>query len=93
MNLSKIDRGMLEQLAGLIDESDYDTQQWVEALFALWTWLEDRSMELSLDDQFGYVSCAVESIGAGASYQNLSSLVEEMLATYGCDRAVKKNSD
>ncbi len=72
------------------DESDFSLRQWVEALRTLGHWLDAHGLELSFEDQIGYVCCAAESARSGANLSHLPSLVDEMLETYGCERAVKK---
>lgn len=72
------------------DESDFSIKDWVEALLVLDRWLEAKDLQLSMDDQIGYVCCAAESAGAGAYLSHLSTLVHEMLKAHGCERAVKK---
>ncbi len=82
----------LDQAALLdaVDESDFTLRQWVDALMLLERWLEVRELELPVVDQLGYVCCSAEAAGAGANVTYLPSLVEDMLAAYGCERAVKR---
>lgn len=79
-----------ERLSELVDESDYDLRQWIKSLSIIGHWLDSHSLTMPLGDQVGYVCCAVEAIGAGAFYEDLPTLVREMLGKYGCERAVKK---
>ena len=70
-----------------VDESSFSLQQWVEALNRLVCWLDQRELRLKLEDQIGYVSCAAESASVGPGFSDLPELLDEMLETYGCDRA------
>ncbi len=79
-------RALLEQ----VDESAFSLRDWMEALIVLNQWLQERSLNLPINDNIGYVSCAVASAGAGAHLSHLPSLVHDLLEQYGCERAVKK---
>ena len=46
-----------------------------------------------MGEQIGYVCCAVEAAGAGASLTHLPSLVAEMLEAYGCERATEIDNE
>jgi hypothetical protein len=72
------------------DESPFSLRQWVESLRNLEAWLDVRRLEMSIEDQLGYVSCACESADAGAGLTHLPGLVDEMLAAYGCERATPR---
>ncbi len=73
-----------------VDESSYSLRDWIEALRTLGHWLDARGLVLEHHDQVGYVCCAAESAAASAQLTHLPSLVDEMLETYGCERAEKK---
>ena len=75
------------------DESAFSLRHWVEALRTLRAWLDARGLDMSPEDEIGYVCCAVEASGAGANLSSLPALVVEMLEAYGCERAVKKGGD
>ena len=77
------------QLLEAVDVSEFSLQQWVESLSIAQSWLDARGLELAMGEQIGYVCCAVEAAGAGASLTHLPSLVAEMLETYGCERATE----
>ena len=77
------------QLLEAVDESEFSLHQWVESLSIVKTWLDVRGLVLAMGDQIGYVCCAGEAAGAGASLTHLPSLVAEMLETYGCERATE----
>jgi hypothetical protein len=81
-----LQHALLEQA----DESAFSLHQWVEGLIVLSQWLEVHGLELSMEDHIGYVSCAVASVGAGATFSDLPSVVHDLLEQYGCERAVKK---
>ena len=75
------------QLLEAADESEFSLHQWVESLSIVKTWLDVRGLALAMGEQIGYVCCAGEAAGAGASLTHLPSLVAEMLEAYGCERA------
>ena len=75
------------QLLEAADESEFSLHQWVESLSIVKTWLDVRGLALAMGEQIGYVRCAGEAAGAGASLTRLPSLVAEMLEAYGCERA------
>ena len=75
------------QLLEAADLSEFSLQQWVESLSVVHSWLDARGLELAMAEQIGYVCCACEAAGAGASLTHLPSLVAEMLEAYGCERA------
>lgn len=77
------------QLLEAADESEFSLHQWVESLSIVKTWLDVRGLVLAMGDQIGYVCCAGEAAGAGASLTHLPSLVAEMLEAYGCERATE----
>ena len=77
------------QLLEAVDESEFSLHQWVESLSIVKTWLDVRGLVLAMGDQIGYVCCAGEAAGAGASLTHLPSLVAEMLEAYGCERATE----
>jgi hypothetical protein len=78
------------QLLEYVDNSDYSLRQWIESLRNLQVWLDTRGLEMSTEDELGYISCAGESAGAGSNLSHLPSLVTDMLETYGCERAVRR---
>jgi len=69
------------------DESPFSLRQWVESLRSLRAWLDARCLEMPMDEQLGYVSCACETSEASAHLSYLPALVDEMLELYGCERA------
>ena len=77
------------QLLEAADESEFSLHQWVESLSIAQAWLDARGLKLAMGEQIGYVCCAGEAAGAGASLTHLPSLVAEMLEVYGCDRATE----
>ena len=79
----------MRQLLEAADESEFSLHQWVESLSIAQAWLDARGLELAIGEQIGYVCCAGEAAGAGASLTHLPSLVAEMLETYGCERATE----
>jgi hypothetical protein len=81
-----LQRALLEE----VDESDFSLRDWMEALLVLNQWLEERSLNLPISDNVGYVSCAVASAGTGAHFSHLPNLVADLLEQYGCERAVEK---
>ena len=89
-NFNGENKAVRERLGELVDESDYELRDWIQSLSIIGHWLDSHSMQMPLDDQVGYVCCAVEAIGAGATFEDLPNIVREMLEKYGCDRAVKK---
>ena len=77
------------QLLEATDVSEFSLHQWVESLSIVKTWLDVRGLVLAMGEQIGYVCCAGEAAGAGASLTHLPSLVAEMLEAYGCERATE----
>lgn len=82
-------QGTLELLLSSVDESSFTLRQWVDALMVLSQWLEVRRLSLSVEDKLGYVCCAAEAVNGSASVATLPAAVDEMLESYGCDRASK----
>ncbi|MGZ0654230.1 hypothetical protein ACWPKO_00190 [Coraliomargarita sp. W4R53] len=76
-----------QQLLDSTDESLFSLRQWVESLRTVRAWLEARGLEMSIEDELGYVCCAGDAAGAGANLTHLPALVADMLDSYGCDRA------
>ena len=89
-HFSNIDSATIDALLEFVDEGMYSLRDWIEALREMGHWLDAQHLEMELMEQIGYVSCAAAAAGAGANLSNLSSLVDDMLQTYGCERAVKK---
>jgi hypothetical protein len=83
-----VDPALCNLFVESVDDSSFSLRNWVEALRVLGHWLDARGLSLSLSDQIGYVACATDAAGAGSNLTHLPSLVEEMLETYGCERAV-----
>jgi len=81
------DDELRDEFATTVDESAFSPAQWVDALRMMGEWLDARSLKLDLRDRIGYVSCAADSAGPTGGMDHLPSLVEEMLARYGCERA------
>lgn len=77
-------------LLDAVDESPYSLGQWIDAIIVVDKWLDERGLEAPFQAQLGYVSCACEAAGAGATLTTLHSVVSEMLADYGFDSAVKR---
>ncbi|TVP80634.1 MAG: hypothetical protein EA353_03465 [Puniceicoccaceae bacterium] len=82
-----------QQLLDLADASDFSLRQWVESLRTLRAWLDARGLEMSIEDELGYVCCAGESAGAGSNLTHLPALVSEMLEAYGCERATPRAAE
>lgn len=80
-----------DQLLTYVDDSDFSLLDWMEALKLLGHWLDAHDQSMELEDQLGYVSCAVEAAGADARMEHLPSLVSDMLHRYGCERAQGKS--
>jgi len=79
-----------DRLLELVDESDYSLRHWVESVRTVQAWLDTHGLEMSTEDQLGYICCAGESAGAGSNLSHLPSLVADVLNAYGCERALKK---
>ena len=77
------------QLLEAADESVFLLHQWVESLSIVQAWLDVRGLQLAMREKIGYVCCACEVAGSGASLTHLPSLVAEMLEAYGCERATE----
>lgn len=82
-----------DQLFQAVDASGFSLRQWVESLHALRAWLDLHGLEMSIEDRIGYVCCAGESAAVGANMTDLPALIAEMLAAYGCERALKKGGE
>ncbi len=85
-----MDASSCDAFLDTVDDSSYTLRDWVEALRCMGQWLDAHGMTMELKDQIGYVNCAGAAAGSGANLTHLPSLVDEMLETYGCERAVKK---
>ncbi|MGC6456297.1 MAG: hypothetical protein ACON46_07200 [Coraliomargaritaceae bacterium] len=81
---------LLKEFLFAVDESVFGLVDWVEAQCVLADWLEERGLVLPVGDRINYLSCVAEAGSGGLALENLSSMIEEMLATYGCERATKK---
>ncbi len=79
-----------DQLLSYVDESPFSLIDWIESLKLLGHWLDAHDQLMEVEDQLGYVSCAVEAAGADAQLAHLPTLVSDMLHAYGCERAVEK---
>ena len=77
--------GSLETLLRHCDGSSHGLPQWIEALDALYGWLERRSLVASLEASAGYIACS----SAAAPEADLASTVLKMLDDYGMDEATK----
>jgi hypothetical protein len=84
------DEQSVRALLEAVDESPYSLRQWVDAFIVLGQWLDARGLRASFQAQLGYLGCACEAAGAGASLTTLSAVVAEMLGDYGFECAVKK---
>jgi hypothetical protein len=71
----------------LTDDSAFSLRQWIESLRTMHAWLDTRGLQMPVEDQLGYICCAGESAGSGANLSLLPTLVADMLAAYGCERA------
>lgn len=86
-HLSQADDFLLDLVLNGAEESPYPLQQWLEALYLVGQWLDDRGLSLPLENQIGYVACSAEAGSAYASLTQLSVQVADMLENYGCDEA------
>jgi hypothetical protein len=82
---------VMEQLLQYADESAYSPRQWMESLYVLQQWLDRHDLKLSANDQLGYINCAAEYAQSSAHLSYLPDVIADMLATYGCEHATKKN--
>lgn len=82
---------LLRKLLTAVDHSAFGAADWVEAQFLLSEWLDERGLNLSAEDQINYVGCVAEAGAVGMGMEDLPSLMREMLAAYGCERAIKKS--
>jgi hypothetical protein len=82
---------LLRRLLAAVDESVFGPVDWIEALILLSEWLDERGLDLSLEDRIDYVGCVAEAGSAGMRMEDLPSIIRDMLATYGCERAIKKS--
>ena len=72
------------------DASEFSLRQWVESLRTLRSWLDERGLTMSVEDEIGYIHCAGEVAGHSSHLTYLPALVTDMLETYGCERAVPR---
>lgn len=79
-----------QQLLELSDESAFSLRDWVESMRTLRAWLDVRGLDLSTEDQLGYISCAGASVVGSEHLSHLPALVAEMLDLYACERAVPR---
>lgn len=92
-HLTEDNEDTAKQLIDAADESPFSLREWTESLLVLGQWLQVRRLEATLEDQIGYVGCACASVSASAGLHSLPSLVEEMLAEYGFERAGPESVD
>lgn len=78
------------ELLSAIDESPYGLPQWVDAFIVMGEWLDAHGKSSAFQEQLGYLHCACEAAGAGANFTTLSTVLSEMLETYGFDQAQPK---
>jgi hypothetical protein len=88
--LCDADQPAVDALFEFVDDGDFSLSEWFEALIVFDQWLDAQNSTIALDDQVGYLSCAAASAGAGSNLSHLPTLLEDMLQTYGCERAIKK---
>lgn len=84
------DQEVCDTFLEYVDDSAFSLRDWIDALRCLGHWLDARSLTMQLEDQIGYVSCASMAVDVSANLTHLPSLVDDMLETYGCERAVEK---
>lgn len=84
------DQTAVQALFDAVDDSPYSLSQWIDAFVLLGRWMDARGLRSPFQDQLGYVTCACEAAGAGASLTTLPATVSEMLEEYGFECAVKK---
>ena len=65
------------------DSSRHGLAQWLDALDALYAWLEAHSRTTPLGNACGYIACT----SVAAPEENLAKAVRRMLDQYGMDRA------
>lgn len=81
---------LLREFVSAVDESVFGLVDWIKAHRVLMDWLEERGLVLPLVDQINYLSCVAEAGSPGMALEDLPALIKDMLATYGCERAIKK---
>ena len=86
-----VDDVMVKKLLTFVDESAFSLIDWMHAFLELSNWLDHRALDLDWDNRINYVSCVAEAGASGMGLEDLSSIIREMLATYGCEQAVKKS--
>ena len=86
-----VDDVMVKKLLTFVDESAFSLIDWMNAFLELSNWLDHRALDLDWDNRINYVSCVAEAGASGMGLEDLSSMIREMLATYGCEQAVKKS--
>jgi len=64
------------------DNSPHALPKWIDAMDALYAWLEERGRTASMEQVIGYISCS----SAGAPDTDLKWTVLQMLDQYGMDR-------
>jgi len=87
------DPALAEKLLQEVDESSFTLRDWLESLVILYQWLDERGYTLSPMKGLGYVSCAAKSAGSSPGWNHLPSVVSGFLEDYGCELAVKKQSN
>jgi hypothetical protein len=86
-NLAGADSSWIQGFLRDVDDSEFPFGQWIDALIVLGQWMDARALKADLEDQVGYVHCA--SASGGANLVPLSAVLEDMLETYGFERAEK----
>jgi hypothetical protein len=69
-------------IAKACDRSCHSLEEWLEAIDAVFGWLENRSRTTTLENAIGYVACT----SAVSNNENLPQSVKKMLEEYGVDR-------
>lgn len=84
--LERGEAGGLDELLESVDDSDYSLADWVEALAAFDSWLEDRGEKRRpLAEMRGYIDCCTFTNAPRLSLPSLKVIVIKALTEFGFD--------
>ena len=79
-----------DYLLEVVDESDYSMADWLEALGAFCSWLEDQGeSRRPWREMTGYLCCCTQMASPGIALGNLKILVLQALSEFGFQSIVE----
>ena len=80
-------RSAYQLLSKEVEESEFGLEQWVSAIFFMFSWLEKNQKTADLPTVLGYLNCCAFSPDNKIGQRTLVSVTEEFLAAHGFERA------